>query len=98
VVECENEQKHSAAPDAVDQKRDHKWAVEPDGSLRSAMGKQSIKLIYGKKDGVVTAEISEGITAAIQKEQTPTKFSSKEASDVNLLFYAALESIGKNSN
>ena len=75
-----------------------KWSVEPDGSLRSAMGRQSIKLIYGKSDGIVTAEISDGITAAMRKEKTPTKFSSREAGDVSLLFCAALKSIGKNSN
>ena len=32
-----------------------KWSVEPDGSLRSAMGTHSIKLLYGKKDAIVVA-------------------------------------------
>jgi hypothetical protein len=72
-----------------------KWSVEPDGSLRSAMGTQSIKLIYGKRDGIVTAEISGGITAAMGKEKTPTKYSSKEESDIHLLFSAALKSLAK---
>jgi uncharacterized protein (DUF697 family) len=75
-----------------------KWSIKPDGSLHSAMGKQFIKLVYGKQSGIVTAEISYGITAAIGKEEAPARYSSRDETDLHLLFHAALKSLAKISN